>query len=262
MKDLITIYTGGHPYTLDDLEHIQAGVRDLFKGMGLAIGGGVDPIILYGGKVYESGGNSHVTQGLALVDSELMVIAAATVSGLFGSTIELQLLETFEAPSPVTYEDLNNRNVHRNRYIALGRNNARPGTFVSAINPFTVKRARGSWTTPTLGTNWIQKDANAQGGDVQYMLDYHTNTLHLRGCTHWVTGNQPGSGVLFNLPVGMRPATKQMRAIFGSSNLNGAGFVVNDKTYVLIDTNGDVILDTNLTASVAYRLDGVSIILE
>jgi hypothetical protein len=258
MKDLKTTFTGGHPFQLDDLAHIQNGIRDAFEGLGLAIGGNVDPMVLFGALVYEDGGNSHVTKGMILVGAELMMVAASTVSGAFGATIELQVVEEYESPSPVTYENLAARDVHRNRKVVLGRSSARPTEFVSAIDPFTVKRVRGAWVQPTLGSNWNHTDANGQGGALQYSPDYLLKKVEFRGCVHWDTGNQPGSGVVFTLPSGLRPATKQIRAIFSSASMTGAGFLVNDKTYVLIDTNGQVTLDTNLGADLAYRLDGVS----
>lgn len=257
MKDLKLINTGGHRFHIDDLNHMQNGMKTMLNELASSLTQGNSTVLMHGAKITEGGGNTSITAGLAYIDSELFEVVAGTLSGTGIVDLEYQILEDYLAPSPVTYADLSSRNVHRYRYVVLGKTSARPGNYVQAYNPSAFTRLNDNWVKPLLGTDWINKDPNAEGLDVQYNFDQLQQKVELRGVCHYVTGAVPASPKLFTLPVGKRPATKVLRQIYVSSNMAGVGLDVNTNCACTINVNGDVSVDINVGAGLGYHLDGV-----
>lgn len=255
MKDLKLAYTGGHPLQIDDINHLQTGIREALEAFAKTLVGDNSPAILWGCRVYEESGSTKVEKGLMLVDGVLMLVAAQTISGVLDEFVEYQVVEEFVSPSPVTYEDLNTHNVRRNLKVIIGRSGSRPGNFVSGFSPGIPTRVSQNWVKPTLSTNWLHRDTNSEGGDLEYTIDFLNRKVELRGCVHYDT--TPGSAVLFTLPVGKRPSSQQIRQIFVSGNVSGTDFSVNSHCYCIIATNGQVSVDINAGSILGYHLDGV-----
>lgn len=121
MKTLIT-YTGGHPITVNDFDHMQAGIREaivnLMKAL-LSNGTSVPNCRLYGMVVTTYGnGDVDITAGACVLDGEIcefdyQLIPDGTVApGQYGV---ITYVDTYGPNNPVTYADASTHNVHRIR---------------------------------------------------------------------------------------------------------------------------------------------------
>ena len=83
MKQLKT-FTGGHPFNLDDLIHIQDGMNEaiisLVKGL-LSNGAAIPNCVLYGLEETPAGfGNINYSAGAVIIDGEICQFEAQTIN--------------------------------------------------------------------------------------------------------------------------------------------------------------------------------------
>lgn len=121
MKTLVT-FPGGHPLSVNDLDHIQAGIKEaiinLLKAL-LSNGTSVPNCRLYGMVVTTYGsGDVEITAGACVLDGEIcefdyQLIPSGTLApGQYGV---ITYVDTYGPNNPVTYLDASTHNVHRIR---------------------------------------------------------------------------------------------------------------------------------------------------
>lgn len=253
MKDLALLYNGGHPLRIDDINHMQSGINQVLSELAKTFTRGQTKAILIGCKISELTGPDRTVNeaGLIVIDGEIFYLPAETQAGHL-VTPQYQVVESFAAPSPVTYEDLNDRNVHRVREIRVATAAAPAPNLVVGYNVSSFVRIKDNWITPVLSSTWLEKDQNGEGLDVQYTVDYFSNKVELRGCCHFTS--TPATSKLFTLPAGKRPSAPVMRTIHVGNHITGVGYA---PTMCIIETNGDVSVDVGAGGLSAHHLDGV-----
>ena len=133
----LNLFTGGHPFQVDDLAISQEGLIDALKGVSRGFGGS-DSFIFYGASITTTVTlftvTVTVTAGHIYYNGEIYPVAAQTftyntftIGALYWRINELIL-----PPSPVTYQDAISRNVHVKRSMSCVFTAAPiPGTDVS-----------------------------------------------------------------------------------------------------------------------------------
>jgi hypothetical protein len=121
MKTLVT-YPGGHPLSVNDLDHIQTGIKEtivnLMKAL-LSNGTSVPNCRLYGMVVTVYGsGDVDITAGACVLDGEIcefdyqLIPDGTILPGQYGV---ITYVDTYGPNNPVTYLDATTHNVHRIR---------------------------------------------------------------------------------------------------------------------------------------------------
>lgn len=159
MKKL-TLYTGGHPLTLDDLKHLGNGSLEALSAMAKAFQIGTIPYILYGLDFTLSNGNNTLswTAGAVVDDAgEICLVDAGNV--IKGSTqvFKFEVADSYVSPSPVDYADNNSKNVHLDRKYTFVAANFTVGmiTYTDLKPLFALQTsAYSSGNFTASGANW------------------------------------------------------------------------------------------------------------
>ena len=141
MKKLIP-QTGGHPFRLDDLIHIQNGLIESAAGIASAFNNG-NQIALQGCGV--TGINNDVAAGYIYYNNEIFKVNAVSLGGIpIGYSVYWNILEETESPTALTtpylvqYQDTNFKGVHLRRTMVPFWGNGIlpvPGVFSNAALP-------------------------------------------------------------------------------------------------------------------------------
>lgn len=118
MKQLKT-FTGGHPFNLDDLIHVQDGVKEsiisMMKGL-VSSGASVPNCILYGVVFTQYGVSSvfDISAGAIVLDGEICLFDGIIAVDLdaYPNKYVFSPLDTYPANNPVIYANATPRNVH------------------------------------------------------------------------------------------------------------------------------------------------------
>lgn len=150
----LDLYVGGHRFRIDDLLHVQAGLIDALAGVASSMDTG--SFVISGCVVTTGAGNTLWTDGYIFHQGEVFKVAAGSFVGTNNATIFWYIEnETFTgidngaatrpykiaAPSPVTYQNSLQHNVHIVRDMQLKLAQVVGDVGVLNIN---VKRLPGS----------------------------------------------------------------------------------------------------------------------
>ncbi len=130
MNKLITTELGGHPLTLNDLGFMQDTYSDSFNGILVGLSEPTNRgYILSGCELYHNTGTNTwwISEGYAVIKllnyAEIFHVAEHNLGvANLGSNPWWVLQETNVAPSPVTYKNLNAKNVHKQRRLTVAVN--------------------------------------------------------------------------------------------------------------------------------------------
>ena len=115
----LNLYTGGHPFQVDDLKTLQDGVIDALKGVVDGLSGNNQSFILQG--VVNGAFPGIYTLGYIYFNGEVYPVDAhpTTLFLSYGHQFYWQVEEVVISPSPVTYYDTTTHNVHVRRRMKL-----------------------------------------------------------------------------------------------------------------------------------------------
>lgn len=248
MKKLLTT-TGGFPRVLDDLDYMQDGYFDGFKGLASASGVGLineAGAILSGCEI--SGAN--ITSGYILLNGEVLFFpgALAVIPIAAGDTAFFELNTTnFDANGNKTLQDTSSHDAYQERDAKLTINNSPPANHFKWGDD--TGRTALTWEEELNGIDdvWHQPDGagepplvglwNQSTGSVprlQFKKDKH-GKVRLRGAIKDGTITLNTLDAIFILPVGYRPSNNAVGAITAALQGGVYGTVI-----VRIDIAGQV----------------------
>jgi hypothetical protein len=136
----LNLQVGGHPFKIDDITHLQAGLKEAVAQLAIQIKSGVDtPYILWGCTLSNPAiGQFNTTAGAIYYSGEIYMVDAGNITGVVSDSyadVDWLIQETFVAPSPVTYQDASVNNVHSVKKLILTDSTLVPGT--PALSPAT-----------------------------------------------------------------------------------------------------------------------------
>lgn len=213
MKNL-NLFTGGHPKSIQDLKHLQIGVKQVFDALlaGLTPGTSNVPYVIVGCGITVSGSNVTVAGGWIYLNAEVIRVVAGTITLASGQAAYLRKSEVTESYGTLTYADGNSRNVHTETILtptALATATA-VDFNVNAMVPmsqtigdligFNVPKA---WTNITLNADFIVSNIL---GTPQYFKDAN-GMVHLRGGVEYVGAFTSIQVPITTMPTGLRPST-------------------------------------------------------
>lgn len=145
---VLNLYTGGHPFKIDDVLHLQSGIKEAIKQIAIHLKAGVDaPYILWGAAITgPTNGPWNVSAGAIYYQGEIYLVDAAvavtnTSVGPVITGFDWLIQETYVAPSPVTYQNATSKNVHAVRKMVLVDNTITPGDISPATSVTTISSA-------------------------------------------------------------------------------------------------------------------------
>jgi microcystin-dependent protein len=125
----LNIFTGGHPFQVDDLVTMQAGTIDALNGICAGLGNPFSAYILTG--CVHTG--LVMSAGYIFFQGEVFPVDSQAFPFLtIGQSMYWVVQEVVIAPSPVTYQNLSVQNVHVRRRLIL------QGAFVAPANSVLI----------------------------------------------------------------------------------------------------------------------------
>lgn len=280
MNKLITTELGGHPLTLNDIGFIQDAYSDSFNGILV----GLSEIsnrgyILSGCELYHNSGTGTwwISEGYTVIKllnyAEVFHVAEHNLGvANLGSNPWWVLQETNVAPSPVTYKNLNAKNVHKQRRLTVAAN--------SQTAWYPAYRETPQWINVMKNRIWGQRiQFNHMNSWVPGVNPVPNGSYSVEGKRVFLSGDirysgssKPTNNLPFTvLPPELRPADNHMFNCLVSTGWNASNGYVNSfshnlpkLTWVRIQTDGNCYADpvnfglnyTSPNASIV--LDGVS----
>jgi hypothetical protein len=263
MDKLETFSNGGEPFTLDDLQFLQNGLRNGIIGLGKGFkSSGTLAIILDGLTSVVVGPNTVWTDGIVMRNGEIFYITGGSVLTSapntyfnFDQTNDPNGTDTFENLTVIdTYKiragyvtglstgDTINIDDTQNLSDVLARMVTSSGYLQSFIDPNAWILVDAT-TTPVLNSNWSSP----------YPLKYRllkTKEVALKGMVlNASTAN--ANHLIFTLPTGFRPAQNCSFSVYGL-----AGATVISHT-VSVLTNGEVNSGPFTGTSLEVSLDSI-----
>ncbi|KAB2918674.1 MAG: hypothetical protein F9K23_00625 [Bacteroidetes bacterium] len=245
----LDFFTGGHPFSTDDITFLQAAARDGFK-FSLDYG----PAYIFSG--CELQGNTSglpvtCTEGYIAYKGEIMYVPAHQVVADYDDLIIIDLRwepyeETDATYSPRVYADSNNRNVHIKRMArvvdvsVVGVDN----TFYNPKKDFIYLSNGWQAGTNTVPTPYYRMEAGR---------------IHLYGDIHLdATPTSPNSPFM-QINEGLRPEENQQFIVLTSDIWDGTFNITNpDYTWIRVDTDGKCWANQTVGAATSINLSGIS----
>ncbi len=235
MKQVKT-FTGGHPITVNDIEHMQDGLTEAIIALVKALatdGAAIPNCVLFGFNITASGGGfTTYAPGAAVINGEICQFDGATVaSGLtLPNHYVIRTSDTYVAGNPITYGDGSTKNVHLIRKVIIASSAVATTSNEIDLDHFTLLKDVLKANLFSFTNAWVR--VGSGGGAPAYnstFLGYGLTTAEeLRFCKLLsgmviIEGGLEFNGVstvgslgsinyttplrIFTLPVGYRPDT-------------------------------------------------------
>ena len=270
MKQLKT-FTGGHPFNLDDLIHIQDGMNEaiisLVKGL-LSNGAAIPNCVLYGLEETPAGfGNINYSAGAVIIDGEICQFEAQTINpGLIvmPSHFVIQISDSFSATNPIVYADASLKNVHLIRKAVIvisavptAANEIELNTRKSFIDILKTNmssteawRKVGTLGNPASpGWGWYKPTS-----EIFFRKNIIDNSVDIRGTIVFINTNTlsdpPLNYALITLPVGYIPSFNVPFVV--PIKVMGTQYEGNTNNDLIKNVNFFVDTSGNLTVNAEY----------
>lgn len=280
MNRLITTETGGHPLTLDDLGFIQNAYRETFVGLLMGLSESANRgYRLVGCETYLNSGTNTlwINEGYVVIKlgiaTELFHVKHHNLGvASFGVDPFWKYVEEDIAPSPVTYKNLNIKNVHKKGTL----------TLVPTAQTFLFPKYSETPTWESSLKNWFWKPKTQfphLNGWIPGVNPVPNGSYSVEGKRVFLSGDIRYSGTTLPvpnkpftiLPPELRPASNHMFTCLVTNGWNGTNNYTTmmhgnapKQTWVRIQTDGNCYADpVNIAYSAqspnfSILLDGVS----
>jgi hypothetical protein len=253
---------GGDPLSLDDLEFLQTSLAEAIKGLASVWQwGSSDPVVIAGIKATVGVSDTVYTSGYVVIQQEVYFVSGVTVPN--GSSMCIDIAQTFDAAGDETFEDLSTQQTYIIRRGTLkipvgGPSEMDITDFISVKDALStqgiVVNNETAWANATFSGAWASATGGFYGSNAVRYRKNKLGNIELDGIAYCAAS--PSAAIIFVLPVGFRPACfKVYPAYVGDT---GSGALVG---WVIIEPNGDVSLFTQVpgTYDLTVSLCGITI---
>lgn len=237
-------YTGGHPFQLDDIKHVQASFVEFIEGCFIRMGSPAgQACILVGCEITGSIPLRYVSAGWVFFANQVLRVSASTITGTDAHVV-ITFATTVISPSPVVYSDASSNNCHQDIIGIVASTNDPSNPFAMYLQS-SPRWGDVPWITPSLPSDFLAGPVAGTVAGPQFRKVIGSR-VELQGS---IKGNSssPLSSTLFTLPVGFRPS-RRMRFVVPGTVLS----------VVDVETNGDVNCSPVPPTGQDIYLDGIA----